>query len=684
MTFGAWNVRTLLDRDVNLCPERKTAIVARELRRYNVDIAALSETHLADEGQLVEDGGGYKFFWKGTPETEPRRSGVGFAIKTKIANTLEECPKSTSDRIISLRLHLDNDNYINLISVYAPTMNKDDETKGNFYEELTQTLGKIRPSEQVLLLGDFNARVGCDSEAWPKVLGRHGIGKMNSNGQLLLNLCSQFNLAITNTLFRLQTKYKTTWMHPRSKHWHLIDYAIVRQKHISQVQITRVMRGANCWTDHRLVITKLKIRLHPPRRSYRAKPTGINVEKLETLDTRKQYAQHLSDKIQALNLDDGDLATNWSALSSQIVEAGTESLGLRKRVSEDWFDDNDQKLAEALQEHGALLKKQDNRHRDQDLSDKIKQSGSELRKMTRVMKDEWWMQKAKYLQWLSETKQLGLFYGEVRKIIGTSHMSTVPLKTRDGSHHLTSKEDVLKRWSEHYSELLNVDRSADLHYLETIPQLPQIPELDEPPTLQEVTAAIKGLQNKKAVGIDMIPGELLKYGGEQLHTAIWKLFVQMWREEQVPSEFKISSICSLYKNKGDRSDCNSYRGISLLSTSGKVFARILLNRLIPVSEALLPETQFGFRPERGTGEAIFSVRQLQEKSREQGQPMFLCFVDLEKAFDSIPREAMWKILTKMGCPDKFVRMIRLLHDGMTCCISVNGEQTEFFSRHLRR
>ncbi|CAH2215604.1 jg21018 [Pararge aegeria aegeria] len=81
MTFGAWNIRTLLDRDNNMCPERKSAIVARELKRYNVDIAALSETHLADEGKLVEHGGGYTFFWKGTPVSEPRRSGVGFAIK---------------------------------------------------------------------------------------------------------------------------------------------------------------------------------------------------------------------------------------------------------------------------------------------------------------------------------------------------------------------------------------------------------------------------------------------------------------------------------------------------------------------------------------------------------------------------------------------------------------------------
>lgn len=210
MTFGAWNVRTLLDRGENACPERKTAIVARELRRYNVDVAALSETHLPDEGELVEHGGGYTFFWKGLAPSEPRRSGVGFAVKNNLAMQLQEYPVHISDRITTLRLHMEHNNYLNIISVYAPTLDKSDEIKDKFYEELTRCIDRIRPREQILLLGDFNARVGRDHEAWPKVLGRHGVGNINSNGLLLLSLCAQFDLAITNTMFRLPAKYKTT------------------------------------------------------------------------------------------------------------------------------------------------------------------------------------------------------------------------------------------------------------------------------------------------------------------------------------------------------------------------------------------------------------------------------------------------------------------------------------------
>ena len=90
MNVATWNVRTLLDRDESSNAERRTAIVARELARYNVDIAALSDTCLSGENQLSEKGAGYTFFWKGKAEGEKRERGVGFAIRTEIIKQLEQ------------------------------------------------------------------------------------------------------------------------------------------------------------------------------------------------------------------------------------------------------------------------------------------------------------------------------------------------------------------------------------------------------------------------------------------------------------------------------------------------------------------------------------------------------------------------------------------------------------------
>lgn len=106
VTFGTWNVCTLLDRAGALRPERRTDLIARELDRYGIQIAALSETRLAGEGQLTETGAGYTFFWIGRTEAEHCEAGVGFAIKSNLVNKLAAPPKGISERLMALHLPL--------------------------------------------------------------------------------------------------------------------------------------------------------------------------------------------------------------------------------------------------------------------------------------------------------------------------------------------------------------------------------------------------------------------------------------------------------------------------------------------------------------------------------------------------------------------------------------------------
>ena len=133
----------------------------------------------------------------------------------------------------------------------------------------------------------------------------------------------------------------------------------------------------------------------------------------------------------------------------------------------------------------------------------------------------------------------------------------------------------------------------------------------------------------------------------------------------MPDDFRNALIVSHYKKKASKLDCRNYRGIFLLSVAGKIFAWVILNRLITVSEQTLPEAQCSFRPGRSTVDMIFAVRQLQEKCIEQNKPLYLVFIDLTKAFDTVNREALWTVLERIGCPPKLVSIIRLFHDGMT-------------------
>ena len=139
-----------------------------------------------------------------------------------------------------------------------------------------------------------------------------------------------------------------------------------------------------------------------------------------------------------------------------------------------------------------------------------------------------------------------------------------------------------------------------------------------------------------------------------------------------------SIIATLYKNKGDRSDRNNYRDISLLRIAGKLFARVALYRLQKIAERVYPESQCGFRSNRSTVDMIFSLRQLQEKCKEQQQPLYIAFIHLTKAFDLVRRDSLFKILPLLGCPPKLLSFIKSFHDGSRGTVQYDGNRSEAF------
>ena len=154
----------------------------------------------------------------------------------------------------------------------------------------------------------------------------------------------------------------------------------------------------------------------------------------------------------------------------------------------------------------------------------------------------------------------------------------------------------------------------------------------------------------------------------------------MWRKEAIPQEFKDVSIIHLFKQKGNPQLCDNHHGISLLSIAGKVLARVLLNQLNEHLEqsGLLPESQCGFRKDRGTIDMIFTARQLQKKGQEQNMDFYMTFVDLTKAFDTDSREDLWKIMAKFGCQTKFIAMVRQFPGGLLAWFQNDGEFSDPF------
>lgn len=656
-------MRTLMDTRDTDRPERRTALVSRELARFNIDVAALSETRLPGEGQIAEMGSGYTFFWKGKPPEEHRSQGVGFAVKTQLVKAHNMTPNAINERIITLRLPLPKNQFITLISVYAPTLDAEDHIKGAFYQQLDTTITQIPAGDRLLLLGDFNARVGRDHELWQNIIGRQGVGNCNDNGLLLLGLCAEQELFITNTQFRLPTRMKTTWKHPRSKHWHILDYAIVKQQHKNEVLITRSMPGADdCWTDHRLLITKLKLTIKKRPRNIQHNSTRRKYDtgKLNDPETSRAFRTAVQQ-----NMPDSDpsLDLEWTNIRNAINEAARTVIGHLSKRHQDWFDDNDELIKSLIDDKrkARIACEQD----PNSIPNKTRyvQAKAQCQSRLREIQNEWWQQLARDLQNYADSRDLRNFFAGTKKIFGPKHTAAGTLMSVNNTI-LTEDTDIQNRWVEYFNTLLNRNSAAHQNFIQNVPQYPPQPRMSLPPTVEEFNVALKQMSQGKAAGPDNIPTELLTHGGVVLKTRLYSLILKAWEQKQVPSDWKDALLVTIFK-KGDRRECGNYRGISLLSVAGKILARILLNRLQDLAERILPESQCGFRPSRGTIDMIFCARQLQEKAKEQQKPIFLIFYDLEKAYDSVPRTAMWSVLSRFGVPEPFVDMIKALHDGMS-------------------
>jgi hypothetical protein len=173
---------------------------------------------------------------------------------------------------------------------------------------------------------------------------------------------------------------------------------------------------------------------------------------------------------------------------------------------------------------------------------------------------------------------------------------------------LADYQSVLNRWKNFFKQVLKVRRVHNIRQMDVQTAEPLVPE----PSLVEVEIGIGKLKSYKSPGIDQIPAELIKAGGEILCSGIHKRIRSKWNKEESPQQWKESIIIPIYK-KGDKTDCNNYRGISLLSTAYKILSNIVLARLFLYVNEVIGDHQCGFRRNRSTTDQIFYIRQILEK-----------------------------------------------------------------------
>ena len=144
---------------------------------------------------------------------------------------------------------------------------------------------------------------------------------------------------------------------------------------------------------------------------------------------------------------------------------------------------------------------------------------------------------------------------------------------------------------------------------------------------------------------------------------LYQFIHRAWTTDKLPQQWKDANIVTVFKRKGNRQICGNSRGISLLSVAGKILARVMLRRLLThVVDIVMPESQCDFRRGRSTIDMIFVARLLQEKCREQNCDLFLAFIYLTKAFNTLNRDLLWQVLSKFGCPPNFLTILQEFHN----------------------
>ena len=198
-------------------------------------------------------------------------------------------------------------------------------------------------------------------------------------------------------------------------------------------------------------------------------------------------------------------------------------------------------------------------------------------------------------------------------------------------------------------------------------------------TEDEISLAVRQLKNNKAVGVDNISGEVIKSSWPFLCKWYVKIFNFLYNNSKYPDLWRTGIITNLYK-KGDRDESTNYRGLTLTSCISKVFSTVLNNRLknFLSSRGIIKSSQIGFRNGSRTSDHMFIIKTLMEKSVKEKRNLFICFIDFEKAYDSVWHKALILKLLRNGIYGRFTKMVQNIYLSTKSCIKSDGSLGETF------
>ncbi|KAK3574521.1 hypothetical protein QTP86_008701 [Hemibagrus guttatus] len=651
LRIGTLNVGTMTGKGREL---------ADMMERRKVDILCVQETRW--KGSKARSiGAGFKLFYYGV---DSKRNGVGVVLKEEFVRNVLEV-KRVSDRVMSLKLEIEGV-MLNVVSGYAPRVGCELEEKERFWSELDEVMESIPKGERVVIGADFNGHVGEGNTGDEEVMGKFGVKERNFEGQMVVDFAKRMDMGVVNTYFQKREEHRVTYKSGGRRTQ--VDYILCRRGNLKEISDCKVVVGESVARQHRMVVCRMTLMVCKMKRSKIEIEKKTKWWKLKKEECCEEFRQKLRQALGGQVV----LPDDWETTAEVIRETGRKVLGVssgrRKEDKETWWWNEE--VQDSIQRKRLAKKKWD--------MDRTEENRQEYKELQRRVKRE--VSKAKQKAYDELYTRLDTREGEKdlyrlarqRDRDGKDVQQVRVIKDRDG-RVLTSEESVQRRWKEYFEELMNEENERE----KRVEGVNSVEQKVDKIRKDEVRKALKRMKSGKAVGPDDIPVEVWKCLGEAAVEFLTSLFNRVLESERMPEEWRRSVLVPIFKNKGDVQSCSNYRGIKLMSHTMKVWERVVEARLRKVVE--ICEQQYGFMPRKSTTDAIFALRILMEKYRDGQRELHCVFVDLEKAYDRVPREELWYCMRKSGVAEKYVRVVQDMYERSRTVVRCAVGQTEEFN-----
>lgn len=361
-----------------------------------------------------------------------------------------------------------------------------------------------------------------------------------------------------------------------------------------------------------------------------------------------------------------------------FAKACEETIGYRKPQKNPWITEDTWKK---VQERKELKHRRENAQQPDEITTATRELNNKHKEVKRSFRQDrrkWTEDLATKAEEAARDGKAKDLYKITKQLANKKTKCQKPIRNKEGNM-LVGEEEQLIRWREHFQEVLN-QHSNEIEHPPPEAVAAEAPDgniSESAPTKAEIIKAIKVLKTGKSSGIDNLPPEVFKFTPGLTAEILHPLFQQIWEKEQSPKEWKKGLLVKLPK-KGDLTECKNWRGITLLPIASKILTRVILNRIKDVVDQKLRREQAGFRKDCSCVDLINTLRIILEQSTEFKTPLYLAFIDFEKAFDSIHRSAIWKIMSEYGIPEKIIRIIRETYDDYECQVVHQNKLTDPF------